>query len=178
MKSKIKMSEKQNRFFSRLGFRMWLSFLLLTGVITILFWLFLAQSVRLNYVNENVEDMDRVIWNAVSEYGSDNFYDELQMVAKAQGYYVLMLSENQNELVATFQSDTEGITEDAIIPNLIEEDLLSKLDENKGNYQYELEPYGGGEMWAVHAVVTANIEGNRQILMMGKSLMRVDEMLY
>lgn len=177
MKSKIKMSEKQNRFFSRLGFRMWLSFLLLTGVITILFWLFLAQSVRLNYVNENVEDMDRVIWNAVSEYGSDNFYDELQMVAKAQGYYVLMLSENQNELVATFQSDTEGITEDAIIPNLIEEDLLSKLDENKGNYQYELEPYGGGEMWAVHAVVTANIEGNRQILMMGKSLMRVDEML-
>ena len=137
MKPKIKISEKHMGFFSRLGFRMWISFLLLTGAITILFWFFLSQSVRLNYVNENVEDMDRVIWNAVSEYGSDDYYNELQMIAKAQGYYVLMLSENQGTLVTTFQSDTDGMTEDTVIPNIIEEDLLSKLDENKGNYQYE-----------------------------------------
>ena len=177
MKRQMSMPEKQRGFFSRLGFRMWVSFLLLTGAITILFWLFLSQSVRLNYVNENVEDLDRVIWNAVSEYGSDDYYDELQMIAKTQGYYVLMLSETRDELVTTFQSDTEGVTEDVLIPNIIEKDLLSKLDENRGNYLYELEPYGGGEMWAIHAVVTANIDGNRQILLMGKSLIRVDEML-
>jgi len=177
MKPGINISEKHKRLSSRLGFRMWMSFLLLTGAITILFWLFLSQSVRLNYMNENVEDMDRVIWNAVSEYGSEEYYNELQTIAKAQGYYVLLLSEKHDELITTFQADTEGKTEGAVIPNIIAGDLLSKLDEYGGDYQYESEPYAGSERWTIHAVVTANIDGNRQILLMGKSLMRVDEML-
>ncbi len=175
MKSKIKMSEKQNRFFSRLGFRMWLSFLLLTGVITMIFWLFLAQSVRLNYVNENVEDMDRVIWDAVAEYGAYDYYDELRLIAKAQGYYVLMLSENDEALTTVFRSDADG-NNDGDIPEIVPSNLLSLLDVSHGNYRHELET-GDGSVWTVHAVVTANIEGNRQILFMGKSLIRVDEML-
>lgn len=157
---------------------MWISFLLLALAITILFWVFLSQSVRLNYVNENVEDMDRVVWNAMADYGSEDYYDQLRLIAKSQGYYITLLEENDAAgTVTLFKTNTDGDSTDGFFPDIIPSNLFAQLDENHGNYQYNLDGHGGSDMWTVHAVVTANVDGNRQVLLMGKSLVRVDEML-
>lgn len=166
---------KGGRFLSRMGVRLWISFLLLTSAMTLLFYFVLAQSVRLNYVRENTEDMERVIWDAMGEYGSKNYYDHLSLIAKTQGYYVAVMSEEKSAPV--FAVDTSGNSDPAVMKELVPGDLYTRLDAEGGDYHSERNARGGSGIWAIHAVVIAVKDGNRQVLVMGKSLVRVDQML-
>ncbi|MGI5930950.1 MAG: hypothetical protein ACOX8G_00275, partial [Eubacterium sp.] len=136
---------KGGRFLSRMGVRLWISFLLLTSAMTLLFYFVLAQSVRLNYVRENTEDMERVIWDAMGEYGSKNYYDHLSLIAKTQGYYVAVMSEEKSAPV--FAVDTSGNSDPAVMKELVPGDLYTRLDAEGGDYHSERNARGGSGIW-------------------------------
>lgn len=165
-----------DRLFSRLSVRMWIAFTLLASVITILFWLILSNSVRLTYENENIADMDRIMWTAFADYGSDEFYDQLRLIAGGQGYYVQVLSEqNEETLFATGMQNEEGTVD---FPDVLPENLFQILDDNGGDYSFSVDDRTGNGVWAVHAIVTANVDGCRHVLIFCKSLMNVENLLH
>ena len=73
---------------------MWISFTALTALITILFWLILSSSVRLNYTNENIEDEERRFPRSIEK---EDVNEEKEVVTDA------MKSE---ELVETEESES------------------------------------------------------------------------
>lgn len=166
---------KRDRFFSRMSFRMWISFTLLAGVITLLFWGILSSSVRLTYKNENIEDMDRMIWKAMAQYGSEEFYEQLGLICEGQNYAIEILAEQEQKVL--YSSDAEGNSGRDIFDHLLPEQLFRLLDENGGNYSYSIEDSTTNTEWAVQAIVIANVEGYRQVMILGKSLMNVNNMV-
>ena len=116
---------------------MWISFTALTALITILFWLILSSSVRLNYTNENIEDIDRMMWQAMEQYTSDEFYEHLSVIASGGNCLIQILDEKTGEVLYS-TVDLEEKEQD-IFSYLIEKNIFELLDDNGGEYTYRVE---------------------------------------
>ena len=154
---------------------MWISFTALTALITILFWLILSSSVRLNYTNENIEDIDRMMWQAMGQYTSDEFYEHLSVIASGGNCLIQILDEKTGKTLYTTVDSEEK--EQDIFSYLIDENIFELLDDNGGEYTYRVENASENSEWVVHAMVIANIEGSRQVMIFCKSLISVDHLL-
>lgn len=167
---------KPDHVFSGMGFRMWISFTLLAGSITILFWIILSNSVLMTYKNENIQDMDHMMWATMEQYGTEGFYEQLDLIASGQNYYVGVISEKDYEILYSAKVNV-GSEQADVFDLVLPGNLFLLLDENDGNYSYSVEDYSGNSEWAVHAIVIANIEGYRQVMVFGKSLVNVDNLV-
>lgn len=154
---------------------MWISFTALTALITILFWFILSSSVRLNYTNENIEDIDRMMWQAMGQYTSDEFYEHLSVIASGENCLIQILDEKTGKTLYT-TVDSEDKEQD-IFSYLVEKNIFELLDDNGGDYTYRVENASENSEWVVHAMVIANIEGSRQVMIFCKSLISVDHLL-
>lgn len=167
---------KPNKLIHRMGFGMWVSFTLLAAGIALLFWIVLGTSLKVGYQNETVRELDRVAWTAAATYGEPDFKTNLKFISGGENYFVQIVSEQGMELLLSLDNQGEDarVQAEGIIPR----ELFSLLDKNGGCYRYRVEDAVRNVEWAVIAIVIANWEGSREVLIFSKSLANVDYLIH
>lgn len=167
---------KPNKITNRMSFGMWLSFTLLATGIAGLFWVVLETSFRVNYKNENMEVLDRAIWAAMEKYTSPEFEDNLRFIAGSGEYFIQLVSEREQQLLLAL--DNQGQESQVQAEGIIPDNLFDLLDEGKGFCSYCIEDTVRNVEWAVEAMVVANQEGYRIVLVFSKSLANVSSLIH
>jgi len=158
-----------------MSFGMWLSFTVMASAIAVLFWVILGTSLRMNYKNENIEALDRMMWTAAGRYATPEFKDHLKFVAGAESCFVKVISEKDHRILLSLDSQGESAKSqaDAILP----ENLFELLDQNDGCYSCSVADTSGNSEWLLQAVVIACEGGYRKVLVITKLLANIDYML-
>lgn len=167
---------KSNKIIHRMSFGMWLSFTFLAAGIVVLFWIVLETSLRVGYKNENIQELEKVTWAAMEKYGEADFESNLKFVAGGEDYFIQIVSEHNMELLLAL--DSQGETGDVQAEGIIQDNLFELLDKNEGSYSYCVDDTTRNVEWAVKAIVIANWDGNREVLIFSKSLANVDYLMY
>lgn len=166
---------KPNKFTNRMSFGLWLSFTLMATGIAGLFWIVLETSFRVNYKNENLEVLDRAVWAAAEKYTSPGFENNLRFIAGSGEYFIQVVSEQGQQVL--FALDNQGQESQVQAEGILPKNLFSMLDEGKGCCRYCIEDTVRNMEWAVEAIVVANQDGYRIVLVFSKSLANVSTLI-
>jgi len=155
-----------------MSFVMWISFTCLAVFIAVLFWFLLGQSVRNNYRSESTDQLEHTAWTIAEKYGQSDFENNLRLIGVSEKSFIQIVSENESTMLLSIDSEGKDSTSqpDGIIP----ENLFRILDDTNGRDTYYVEDSARNIEYAVHAMVLANWDGNREVLILSKSLANVD----
>lgn len=158
----------------RIRFSMWVSFVATAFGISVLFWVVLSTTYRMTYQSEIQENLERMAWSAMKKYGDADFENNLKLIAGSEDYFVQMITEPGNDVIMAYdnQGETSGPQAEGIIP----EDIFTRLNETGGQYNFTVKDTVRDVEWAVKAMVVANVGGNRQVLILSKSMANIEYM--
>ena len=156
---------------------LWLCFIIFAAILAIAFWLILIDSVQNQYKNRELGKMEQAALTLAGKYGQKDFFSSLPVIAGSDDYFVMWVSEKDYEIYgyynnegqeASFEDGPEGIAGEA---------LFEKLNHSNGYLFFYVDDKPHNSQWAVWAVVLANIDGNREALVVSKSMADVDQLL-
>lgn len=153
-------------------FGLWLGFTAFAGAVALLFWLVLHFSFQVKYQEQSVEEVGGAVQSIWEKYGQKDFENNISFLARTNGYFVQIISEEGNDILLSVNS--QGERSDPQQDNIADPGLFQKLDESDGYCQYYVEDETHPSKWLVRAVVLANVNGNRQVLIVSKSLADVE----
>ncbi len=167
---------KPIKFKRRMSVVMWLSITFVAVSIALLFWGVLETSLRVRYKDENMEALDRVVWSALRKYGEPDFESNLRFLSGSEEYFIRIIKEKDYQVQLSL--DNQGEDNNSWIPELDSGEIFNLLDESEGYYSFFMEDSIRNVEWAVEAVVLANRDGYREVLVMTKSLANVDYLIH
>lgn len=153
---------------------MWVSFVATAFGIAVLFWVVLVTTFRVNYQSEIQDNLERMLWSAMKKYGDTDFRNNLKFIAGSEDYFVQLITEQGNDVILAYDHQGEAFRPQA--EGIIPEDIFDQLDRGGGRYDYIVEDTVRDVKWAVKAMVVANVEGNRQVLILSKSMANIEYM--
>lgn len=156
-------------------FGLWIGFMGLAGAMALLFWLVLHFSVENKYQEQtenNLRMAAQSIWNM---YGEDDFEANIALLAKSNDYFVQILSEDPMQIILSVNNQGENAAPQQA--DIADETLFERLNESDGICQYYVDDQVHASRWAVQAVVLANVNGSRQVLVVSRSQANVDALM-
>lgn len=158
----------------RIRFSMWVCFVATALGIAVLFWVVLVTTFRVTYQSEIQDNLERMVWAAMKKYGDTDFENNLKFIAGNEDYFVQLITEQGNAIILAY--DNQGEASEPQTEGIIPEDIFDRLDRNRGRCDFMVEDTVRGVEWAVKAMVVANVDGNRQVLILSKSMANVEYM--
>ena len=157
---------------------MWTSLTLVSILIAVIFWLIMETSIRVSYEQDNVDQVDRLMWTTLERYGLEDYSETLRLLADSDDCYIQLLQESDGALLLSFDADgTAQTTETAQASGIIPEDLFARLDASGGVIGYRVDDAGRNLTWNVKAAVTAYDATGRYVLILSKALTNLNLIL-
>lgn len=153
-------------------FGLWLGFTAFAGAVALLFWLVLHFSFQVKYQEKAVEELGSAAQSVWDKYGQEDFENNISFLARTNGYFVQIISEETNDVILSVNNQGERSKPQQ--DNIADEELFQRLDKSDGYCLYYVDDKAHPSQWIVQAVVLANNNGNRQVLVISKSLADVD----
>lgn len=157
-----------------MSMNLWIGFSVFALGIILLTWFLIVTSIKVNYTNDYVSELQRSAWNAVADYGSEDYQDTLRQNAKNSNYFIQIIKEDGTRM---FSVNNEGVDSEPQQEDIVAGELTQMLDEGKGRTTYFVEDIIHESRWAVNATVTANWDNSREVLVISRSLANVELML-
>lgn len=120
------------------------------------------------------QSLERVTWASFNNYGEPDFESNLRFLSGSDNYFIQIVHENNHEV--TFSLDRQGRDSIDWAGEIIPEDLFELLDDNEGIVSVCVEDSLRAAEWAIQAIV-ADREGNREVLVVSKSLANADYLI-
>ena len=139
--------------------------------ISLLLWGVLNIIIRARYKDEAINSLSDTAWIISSAYGSDRFDSIVRSVARTGEYFVQIITEDGDR---TYSIDFNGQDAEPQQQDIYPENIFEILDDTDGVYAYEVQETNHKSQWRVQAQVLALWKGNREVLVVSKSLMPVD----
>ena len=159
----------------KMMFGLWLGFMGLAGAMAVMFWMVLHFSVQGKYQEQAENDLKAATQSIWDMYGLEDFETNIAFLAKTNDYFVQILSERDMSIVLSINNQGEEAAPQQ--DNIADESLFQKLDDENGICQYSVKDDVRTSNWAVQAVVLANHDGYREVLVVSKSLADVDALM-
>lgn len=166
---------RENSPLFRMALGLWLGFTLFAAVVSLLSWGVLHASVRVNYQDRTAQEVSNAADSIWEKYGEDDFESNIFFIARTNGYYVQVISEDGNRILLSVNN--RGETSKPQQGNIADTSLLERLDESNGSCLYYVDDANYASQWVVRAVVLANENGSRQVLVVSKSLADVNALV-
>lgn len=163
---------RQFRKNHKMIFGLWLGFTAFAGAVALLFWLVLHFSFQVKYQEQTVEELRSAVQSIWDKYDQKDFENNISFLAKTNNYFVQIISEETNDVLLSVNNQGEQSRPQQ--DNIADEGLFQKLDESEGYCQYYVDDTAHSSKWIVQAMVLANKNGNREVLVVSKSLANVD----
>lgn len=158
---------------------LWIGFLIFSGIAALLFWIVLYTYFEVYYRREITDELRNVAWEISSQYGSENFEQAMALLTKSNNYFAQVISEDNHQIILSYSSD--GEKDQIENSEIVREDLFERLDDTDGYCFYYVDDGDRDHQWAVEAIVLANIDGYRHVLVLSCSTIEIDmvkHMLY
>lgn len=158
---------------------LWMGFLIFSGIAALLFWVLMYTYFEVYYRRAITDELQDVAWEISSRYGTENFEQAIALLTKSNNYFAQVISEENNQIILSYSKDGEN--KQPGNSEMIREDLFERLDDTDGYCFYYADDGSRGHQWAVEAIVLANIDGYRHVLVLGCSTIEIDmvkQMLY
>ena len=156
-------------------FGLWIGFVGFAGIVALLFWLILHFSVGIQYQDRMEEELDSAAQSIWEKYGQRDFESNISFLARTNSYFVQILSEEDGRILLSVNSQGESAQPQQ--DNIADQSLFERLDDSDGFCHYYVEDKTHDSQWVVSAVVLATREGNREVLVVSKSLADVDALM-
>jgi len=156
-------------------FGLWLGFMGLAGAMALLFWLVLHFSVGNKYQEQTENDLQMAAQSIWDMYGEDDFEVNIALLAKSNDYFVQILSEDPMQVILSVNNQGEKAAPQQ--EDIADETLFERLNESDGICQYYVDDQVHASHWAVQAVILANVNGSRQVLVVSRSQANVDALM-
>ena len=156
-------------------FGLWFGFMGLAGAMALLFWLVLHFSVGNKYQEQTENDLRMAAQSIWDMYGEDDFEVNIALLAKSNDYFVQILSEDPMQVILSVNNHGEKAAPQQA--DIADETLFERLNESDGICQYYVDDQVHASHWAVQAVVLANVNGSRQVLVVSRSQANVDALM-
>lgn len=169
---------KKNRIPERhhpMVFGLWIGFTGFAGVVALLFWLILHFCVGIQYQDQIRRELESSVQSIWEKYGQEGFEENISFLAQTNGYFIQIRSEKENRLLLSVNS--QGKRAQPQQDNIADETLFQRLDGSDGFCNYYVEDETHDSQWVAAAVVLANHEGTREVLVVSKSLADVDALM-
>lgn len=163
---------KQFRKNHKMIFGLWLGFTAFAGAVALLFWLVLHFSFQVKYQEQTVEELGSAVQSIWDKYDQKDFENNISFLAKTNSYFVQIISEETNDVLLSVNNQGERSRPQQ--DDIVDAALFQKLDESDGYCQYYVDDAAHSSKWIVQAVVLANKNGHREVLVVSKSLADVD----
>jgi signal transduction histidine kinase len=108
-------------------------------------------------------------------YDQEDFEANIAFLAKTNDYFVQIVSEKDMQVLLSVNNQGENAAPQQ--DDIVDETLFQRLDESDGICQYYVKDDVRTSNWVVQAVVLANIDGAREVLVVSKSLADVDALM-
>ncbi len=151
---------------------LWIGFLLFSAIAALLFWISLYMYFELHYRRTVTDNLKHTAWELTSQYGEENFSQAISILTRSNNYFAQIISEDQNKILASYTN--EGIPGDPQSSKIAGPELFSRLDKTDGYCFYYVEDPSETFQWAVEAIVLANTDGCRQVLVLSCSTTEID----
>lgn len=159
----------------KMMFGLWLGFMGLAGIMALLFWLVLHFSVEGKYQEQTENDLRMAAQSIWEMYDDPDFDTNIALLAKSNDYFVQIVSENPMKVLLSVNN--RGEKEAPQQADIADETLFKRLNQSDGICQYYVEDRIHASSWAVQAVVLANKNGSRQVLVISRSQANVDALM-
>ena len=156
-------------------FGLWLGFMGLAGAMALLFWMVLHFSVKNKYQEQTENDLKMAAQSIWDMYGDADFEANIALLAKSNDYFVQIVSENSMQVV--FSVNNQGEKTAPQQADIADETMFERLNDSDGICQYYVEDQVHASRWAVQAVVLANLNGSRQVLVVSRSQANMDALM-
>ena len=159
----------------KMMFGLWLGFMGLAGAMALLFWMVLHFSVKNKYQEQTENDLKMAAQSIWDMYGDADFEANIALLAKSNDYFVQIVSENSMQVV--FSVNNQGERTAPQQADIADETMFERLNDSDGICQYYVEDQVHASRWAVQAVVLANLNGSRQVLVVSRSQANMDALM-
>ena len=159
----------------KMMFGLWLGFMGLAGAMALLFWMVLHFSVKNKYQEQTENDLKMAAQSIWDMYGDADFEANIALLAKSNDYFVQIVSENSMQVV--FSVNNQGEKTAPQQADIADETMFERLNDSDGICQYYVEDQVHASRWAVQAVVLANLNGSRQVLVVSRSQANMDALM-
>ena len=149
-------------------FGLWVGFMGLAGAMAIMFWMVLHFSVQGKYQEQAENDLKAAAQSIWDMYDQEDFEANIAFLAKTNDYFVQIVSEKDMQVLLSVNNQGENAAPQQ--DDIVDETLFQRLDESDGICQYYVKDDVRTSNWVVQAVVLANIDGAREVLVVSKSL--------
>ena len=156
-------------------FGLWVGFMGLAGAMALLFWMVLHFSVENKYQEQTENDLRMASQSIWDMYGDEDLETNIAFLAKSNDYFVQIVSENPMQVVLSVNN--QGETAAPQQADIADETLFERLNDSDGICQYYVDDPVHASRWAVQAVVLANLNGSRQVLVVSRSQANVDALM-
>lgn len=171
----MKISEAGAKKHHPMVFGLWIGFMGFAGIVALLFWLVLHFSVGIQYQKQVEKELDGAVQSVWEMYGQTDFDTNISFLAGTSSYFIQILSEEGGEPLLSVNSQGESARPQQ--ENIADVKLFERLDASEGFCNYYVEDETHDSQWAVSAVVLANHNGNREVLVISKSMADVDALM-
>lgn len=159
----------------KMMFGLWVGFMGLAGAMAIMFWMVLHFSVQGKYQEQAENDLKAAAQSIWDMYDQEDFEANIAFLAKMNDYFVQIVSEKDMQVLLSVNNQGENAAPQQ--DDIVDETLFQRLDESDGICQYYVKDDVRISNWVVQAVVLANIDGAREVLVVSKSLADVDALM-
>ena len=132
-------------------------------------------SVQGKYQEQAENDLKAAAQSIWDMYDQEDFEANIAFLAKTNDYFVQIVSEKDMQVLLSVNNQGENAAPQQ--DDIVDETLFQRLDESDGICQYYVKDDVRTSNWVVQAVVLANIDGAREVLVVSKSLADVDALM-
>lgn len=151
---------------------LWIGFLIFSAIAALLFWTVLYMYYEVTYRKQITDDLDNTAWEIAGLYGEPDFERTVSILTRSNNYFAQVISEKDNEIIMSYTN--EGVEGGPQSSRIADKDIFTSLDETDGYYLYYVEDEAGNSRWAAEAVVLANVDGYRHVLVLSCSTAEID----
>ena len=151
---------------------LWIGFLIFSAIAALLFWFSLFMYFEVHYRKTVTDNLQHTAWELTSQYGEENYDQALSLLTRSNNYFAQIISEDGFTLLKSYTN--EGIPGDPQSSNIPGKDLFARLDQTDGYCFYYVGDPSNKFQWAVEAIVLANSNNARQVLVLSCSTAEID----
>ena len=174
-----KIQEKRENFYNptfrnplRMRNGLWIGFLIFSAIAALLFWSVLYMYYEVTYRKQITDKLVDTAWEITGLYGEADFERSISILTRSNNYFAQVISEKDNRILMSYTN--EGVEGGPPSSSIAGDDIFTKLDDTDGYCFYYTEDDSGNSRWAVEAIVLANVDGYRHILVLSCSTAEID----
>ena len=153
---------------------LWINFMVFALVIIALTWIILLGFMRNQYRSRELDSLEQSVWNMTERFIQENAETTFGALCKTNGLFAQVVEEGgQTPLLSL---DNQGDRSEPQQEDLVPQDLFQQLDQSDGYLFYYVPDTAHNTQCAVWAVVLASFGGNRQVLVVSKSMANIDSL--